>query len=89
MSGEAVFPLATLPAPDPAGDLAPDALGGYAAVQLFLDRAIDARPDFALTRQNAAAVARICRDLDGIPLALELAAARVRSHVGRADRRRT
>ena len=74
VSGEATFPLATLPAPDPSDDLAPDALGGYAAVQLFLDRAIAARPDFALTRQNAAAVARICRDLDGIPLALELAA---------------
>ena len=57
----------------------PDTLRGYAAVQLFLDRAIDARPDFALTRKNAAAVARICRELDGIPLALELAAARVRS----------
>ena len=79
VAGEAVFPLATLSVPDPASDLAPDTLGGYAAVQLFLDRAIDARPDFALTRENAAAVAQICRDLDGIPLALELAAARVRS----------
>ncbi len=79
VAGEAVFPLATLPVPDPASDLAPDTLGEYPAVQLFLDRAIDARPDFALTRENAAAVAQICRDLDGIPLALELAAARVRS----------
>ena len=79
VSGEATFPVAPLPAPDPESDLAPDTLGGYAAVQLLLDRAIDALPDFALTRENAAAVARICRDLDGIPLALELAAARVRS----------
>ncbi|MBL0292331.1 MAG: winged helix-turn-helix domain-containing protein [Betaproteobacteria bacterium] len=77
--GEATFPVAPLPVPEPAGDLAPDTLGGYAAAQLFLDRAIDARPDFALTRESAAAVARICRDLDGIPLALELAAARARS----------
>ena len=77
--GEVTFPLATLRVPDPSGNLAPDVLGGYSAVQLFLDRAIGVRPDFALTRENAAAVARICRDLDGIPLALELAAARVRS----------
>jgi non-specific serine/threonine protein kinase len=74
VSGEATFPLATLPAPDPRGDFSLDVLREYAAVQLFLDRAIAARPDFALTRQNAAAVARICHDLDGIPLALELAA---------------
>ena len=79
VAGEATFPLATLSAPDAGEGLAPDLLGGYAAVRLFLDRAIDARPDFALTPENAAAVARICRDLDGIPLALELAAARVRS----------
>ncbi len=77
--GEATFPLPTLPAPDPLGERSLDALREFASVQLFLDRAIDARPDFALTRENAPAVARICRDLDGIPLALELAAARVRS----------
>ena len=77
--GEATYPVAPLPAPAPGGDLAPATLGRYAAVRLFLDRAVDARPDFALTRENAAAVACICRDLDGIPLALELAAARVRS----------
>jgi predicted ATPase len=77
--GEATFPLPTLPAPDPLGERSLDALREFASVQLFLDRAIDARPDFALTRENAPAVARICRDLDGIPLALELAAARARS----------
>ncbi len=77
--GEATFSLPTLPAPDPGHDLAPDALSGYPAVRLFVARAIDARSDFALTPQNAAAVTRICYDLDGIPLALELAAARIRS----------
>ena len=78
VSGEATYLLAPLPAPDPGGENSPDALRGYAAIQLFVDRAIAARPGFALTRENAAAVAQICRDLDGIPLALELAAARIR-----------
>ncbi len=77
--GEATFALPPLPAPDPGRELALEALSGYAAVLLFVDRASDARSDFALTPQNAAAVTRICHDLDGIPLALELAAARVRS----------
>ena len=79
VSGEATFPLATLRAPDPRSDVSLDVLSGYAAVRLFLDRASAVRPDFELTRQNVAAVARICHDLDGIPLALELAAARVRA----------
>jgi predicted ATPase len=73
------LPLATLPAPKPAGEDLLDALSEYAAVRLFLDRAAAVRPNFVLTHDNAAAVTRICHDLDGIPLALELAAARVRS----------
>ena len=77
--GEAAFPLPPLPAPDLRSDPSPDALHEIASVRLFLDRATEARPDFALTRENAAAVARICHDLDGIPLAIELAAARARS----------
>jgi predicted ATPase/DNA-binding winged helix-turn-helix (wHTH) protein len=77
--GEATFPVAPLPVPAPGGALSHDAMDGSAAVRLFVDRASAVRPDFALTRKNTAAVAQVCRDLDGIPLALELAAARVRA----------
>ena len=52
---------------------------GPAAVQLFADRAAEARPGFQLDERNLAAVAEICRKLDGLPLAIELAAARMRS----------
>ncbi len=55
------------------------ALAQYEAVRLFVDRAIAAQPLFKLTPQNAIAVTEICHRLDGIPLAIELAAARVRA----------
>ena len=56
----------------------PETLGAYDAVSLFVERARQARPNFAVTNDNAPAIAEICAGLDGIPLAIELAAARVR-----------
>src|SRR5205807_1806891 len=58
-------------------DDVPESLTGMESVQLFVERARAASPGFVLDATNAAAVAEICRRLDGIPLALELAAARV------------
>lgn len=77
VAGETTYPLAPLSAPSPQAAVTIEALAQCDAVRLFIDRAIAAQPTFRVTGQNASAVADICRHLDGIPLALELAAARV------------
>jgi predicted ATPase len=83
LSGEHEFPVEPLPTPLPtplAGTAGGPRLAvqAYASVRLFAERAHAAAPGFELTSENAEAVAEICRRLDGLPLAIELAAARVR-----------
>jgi predicted ATPase/class 3 adenylate cyclase len=75
VAGEQIFGLRPLPLPPPAAGLA--AAGASDAVSLFVQRATAVRDGFALSPANVAAVSEICRRLDGIPLAIELAAARV------------
>jgi predicted ATPase len=73
--GEQVWPLQSLELPDLAGGV--DATAASEAGRLFCERAAAARPSYALSEANEAAVVEVCRRLDGIPLAIELAAARV------------
>ncbi|MGH3146879.1 MAG: ATP-binding protein, partial [Rubrobacter sp.] len=76
--GETVFPVPPLSLPDPRHLPAVESLSHYEAARLFVERARGVRPDFALTEQNALAAAQICYRLDGMPLAIELAAARAK-----------
>ena len=78
ISGEQECPVPPLAIPDPDASPAPDALAGCESVRLFAERAAAVLPDFAVDEQNAPAIAQIARRLDGLPLALELAAARVK-----------
>jgi predicted ATPase/class 3 adenylate cyclase len=82
LEGEREFPVPPLPVPDPLeGPGDPDFLLAVArcpSVQLFVDRAQAVRPDFQVTAGNVAAVATLCRKLEGIPLGVELAAGRAR-----------
>ena len=76
--GEQEFPVPPLGVPD-THDLPPlESLSQYAAVKLFIDRATSIKPDFSINNENAPAVAEITELVDGLPLAVELAAARIR-----------
>ncbi|PWT83837.1 MAG: adenylate/guanylate cyclase domain-containing protein [Acidobacteria bacterium] len=77
--GESSYRVPSLATPDPKSNACTEAFTQYAAVRLFIDRALAVNSSFQLNNASAAAVANICHHLDGIPLAIELAAARVRS----------
>ena len=77
--GEAIFAVPPLSMPDPRHLPTVESLSHYEAARLFVDRAEAVKPSFALTESNAMAVAQVCYRLDGIPLAIELAAARARA----------
>lgn len=79
VEGEHLFRLAPLATPEPALGESLAVVGRSEAVRLFVDRASQQRPDFELDDTTAGAVAAICRTLDGVPLAIELAAARLRA----------
>ena len=79
IGGETTYPLPPLEVANPQQALSIDRLTRFEGVYLFVQRAVAAQPAFRLTPSNAVAVAAVCRALDGIPLAIELAAARLRT----------
>src|SRR5215213_347976 len=92
LSGEQCFPVPPMALPDPTITSTAAGVRQADAVHLFVHRAQAAQPEFALTDENAGAVAETCRRLDGLPLAIELAAARIpvlppRALLDRLDRR--
>ncbi|MCB9837751.1 MAG: protein kinase [Phycisphaeraceae bacterium] len=87
-AGEQVYHVPSLGVPTDTTAIAAEQARGFESVRLFVDRSVTASPRFKLTDDNAPTVAQICRQLDGIPLAIELAAARVRAMpVGQVARR--
>ncbi|HEY6745791.1 MAG TPA: tetratricopeptide repeat protein, partial [Mycobacteriales bacterium] len=92
VSGEHVLAVPPLALPDPGRSLPASALVEYEAVRLLVERSAAVSPTFVLTDENAATVAQICQGLDGLPLAIELAAARMtvlspQALLARLDRR--
>jgi non-specific serine/threonine protein kinase len=79
MTGELTYRVPSLTVPGANERSTPETMSSYEGVRLFMERAKLARPDFDLTAQNASCVASICARLDGMPLAIELAAPRLRS----------
>jgi predicted ATPase len=79
VGGETVLDVSPLPLPDDDRVSSPEALVQYDAIRLFVERARAAWPQFEVTPSNAAEVSALCRHLDGLPLALELAAGRLRA----------
>jgi predicted ATPase/DNA-binding XRE family transcriptional regulator len=78
LQAEREYPVLPLPLPTPSHLPETDVLSRYEAVQLFLQRARAVRPELTLTAENGPVVAEICRRVDGLPLAIELVAARMR-----------
>src|SRR5262249_32258460 len=78
VTAERVVPVPPLSLPDPAADSAFADVATSSAVRLFVERAREVRPGFSLLSENAEAIAEICRRLDGLPLAIELAAVRTK-----------
>ena len=76
--GEHEFPVPPLAMPDSLSKPSLEVLSQFPAVALFVERAVAVKPDFELNRENASAVTEICARLDGLPLAIELAAARIK-----------
>jgi predicted ATPase len=76
--GEQEFPVPPLALPDHKGSMNLTILSQFEAVKLFIERAVAAKPDFQASNENAPAIAGICERVDGLPLAIELAAARIK-----------
>lgn len=79
IAGEQTYRVPSLSLPDPNELLTVEQVSQYEAVRLFIERAVSSRPGFTVSNSIAPALASVCHRLDGIPLAIELAAARVRS----------
>ena len=77
ISSESVWPVPTLSLPNPEAQISVETLMGAEAVRLFVERARSRLPSFELTPENARSVATICRELEGLPLAIELSTARM------------